>query len=125
MPAVLERGAHRDHVGRLADHLEGLAEVVDLLGARVEDRAEDVVLGEGVVALGDDDDALAVEEVRDRARVGHGTAVAGHGDADVGGGAVAVVGEALDEHRDAVGAVALVHDGLVAGAAGFPGPRRA
>src|SRR5690242_11385818 len=32
-------------------------------------------------------------------------AVAGHGEADLGGGAVAVVGEALDEDRDAVRAV--------------------
>src|SRR6202012_229220 len=34
-------------------------------------------------------------------------------------GAVAVVGQALDQYRDAVGAVALVHDRLVVGAAGF------
>ena len=32
--------------------------------------------------------------------------------ADLGAGAVAVVGQRLDEHRDAAGAVALVDDGL-------------
>src|SRR5699024_7622252 len=36
-----------------------------------------------------------------------------HGDAHIGGRAVAVVGQALDEHRDAAGTVALVHDRLV------------
>ena len=66
-----------------------------------------------------DHDALAVEQVGHRARVGHRAAVAGHRDAHLGGGAVAVVGQALDEHRDAVGAVALVHDRLVVGAAGL------
>ena len=34
--------------------------------------------------------------------------------AHVAAGAVAVVGQRLDEHRDAAGAVALVEDGLVA-----------
>ena len=36
--------------------------------------------------------------------------------ADVGPGAVAVVGQRLDQQRDAPGAVALVEDGLVASA---------
>ena len=62
------------------------------------------------VGLGDDDDALAVEVVGDAARVGHRAAVAGHERAHLGGRAVLVVGEALDEQGDAVGAVALVHD---------------
>ena len=38
MPALLQRGAHRDQIGRLADDLEGVAEVGDLLGAGLEDR---------------------------------------------------------------------------------------
>src|SRR5690349_6826539 len=42
----LERGAHGDQVGRLADHLESLTEVVDLLGPGVQHRTQDVVLGE-------------------------------------------------------------------------------
>ena len=43
---VLEGGADGDDVGGLALHLEGLVEVVDLLGAGVEGRLEDVVLGD-------------------------------------------------------------------------------
>ena len=70
-------------------------------------------------AFGHDHDALAVEQVGHRARVGQRAAVAGHRGADLHGGAVAVVGEALDQQRDAVGAVALVHDRLVVGAAGL------
>ena len=73
--------------------------------------SEDVVLG-GALG-GDDDDALAREVVGDAAGVGHGAAVAGHERAHLGGGAVLVVGEALDQQGDAVGAVALVHDGRV------------
>ena len=68
-----------------------------------------------------DHDALAVEQERHRARVGQRAAVAGHRGADLHRGAVPVVGEALDEHRDAGRAVALVHDRLVVRAAG---PRR-
>ena len=41
---LLQGGADRDHVGRLGDDLEGVAEVVDLLGAGVEDRHQHVVL---------------------------------------------------------------------------------
>ena len=47
----LERGAHRDQVGGLGDHLEGLAQVVDLVGAGVERRLEDVVLGDLLALL--------------------------------------------------------------------------
>ena len=70
-------------------------------------------------ALGDEHDALAVEHVGHRAGVGQRAAVAGQRDAHLGGRAVAVVGEALDQHRDAAGRVALVHDGLPVGAAGL------
>ena len=52
MPAPLQRGAHRHQVGRLADHLEGLAEVVDLFGAGVEDGHQHVVLGRPVPLAG-------------------------------------------------------------------------
>ena len=98
-----------------------VAEVVDLLGAGVEHRLEHVVLGDllALLLLRDDDDALAVEQVRHRARVGHRAAVAGHRGADLHRGAVLVVGQALDQERDAVGAVALVHDRRVVGAAGL------
>ena len=69
-------------------------------------------------ALGTMHDALAAEQVRHAARVGERAAVAGQRDADLGGGAVAVVGQALDEYRDAARPVALVGDRLVVGAAG-------
>src|SRR5882757_1258098 len=114
---VLQRLADRDQVGRLGHDLEAVAEVVDLLGARVEHGEQHVVLAE--VTLGDDHDALAVEHVRHRARVGHVAAVAGHRGADLAGRAVAVVGQALDEHGDPVGSVALVRDRLPVGAAGL------
>ena len=56
-------------------------------------------------------------------RVGHGAAVARHRDPHLAGGAIAVVGQALDQDRYAVGRVTLVGDGLPVGAAGlFPGP---
>ena len=55
-------GADRHHVVRLGDDLEGLAEVVDLLGARVQDRDEHVVFGQPG-ALVDDHNALAAEQV--------------------------------------------------------------
>src|SRR6185503_18157649 len=60
--------------------------------------------------------ALAVEQVRDGARVGHGPAVAGEGGPDVGGGPVPVVGEALHQHGHPAGRVALVGHRLVLGA---------
>src|SRR5207248_1181619 len=102
---------------RLADHLEHLAEVVDLFGTGVEDGAQDVVLGQAV-RLRDDDDALAVEQIGNRARVGQRSAVARERDTHLGRCAVAVVGEALDEYGDTAGCVALIHARLVVGAAG-------
>src|SRR5205807_1195656 len=57
----------------------------------------------------------------------HGAAVARHRHPHLAGGAVAVVGQALDQHRHTVGGVALVGDVLPVRAAGllarpaFPG----
>src|SRR5450755_768356 len=115
---VLQRAAHRHHVTGLAGHLEGVAEVADLLGARFEHGVQDVILGDAA-RLADDDDALAVEQVGHRARVGHGPAVPAERGANVRGGPVPVVGQALDQHRHPAGAVALVGDVLVGGAAGL------
>src|SRR6476619_7382009 len=84
---ALQGGAHGHEVAGVADDLEGLAEVVDLLGQAV---------------LGHDHDALAREDVGDAARVGEAAAVTRQRRAHLGGRAVAVVGEALDEDRDAV-----------------------
>src|SRR5262249_21411891 len=100
------------------DHLERLTQVVDLLRPGVQHGAEHVVLGERA-GLGDDHDALAGEQVGDAAGVGEVTAVAGQRGAYLGRGTVAVVRQALDEDRHAVGAVPLVLDGLVVGSAGL------
>ena len=43
---LLNRGPHQNRVGRIADDLERVAEVVDLLGIGVQGRLQDVVLGE-------------------------------------------------------------------------------
>ena len=108
-PGLLERGAHGGQVGRLAEDLEHVVVEHDVLGAGV-DRDHQVVLG---VALAvDHDDALLVEQVGDGAGLAEVAAVLGEGVADLGAGAVAVVGQRLDEDRDAAGAVALVDDGL-------------
>src|SRR3954451_7522773 len=117
-PGVLQRGADGHQVGGLADDLEGVTEVADLLRAGVEDGHEHRVLVDAV-GPGHHDDALAGEEVGHRARVGHGPAVAGHRRADLHRRPVLVVGEALDQHRDTAGGIALVGDRLVVGAAGL------
>src|SRR5262249_22525213 len=78
---------------------------------------EHVVFGQAVLLQRDH--ALAGEQVGDRPRVGHGAAVARHRYPHFAGGAVAVVGQAFDQDRDAVGRIALVGDGLPVGAAGF------
>ena len=58
--------------------------------------------------------AQPVEQEADRVGLAQRAAVLGEGRADVGGGAVAVVGQRLDDHRDAGRAVALVaHLGVV------------
>ena len=117
MPASCSARADGDQIGRLADDLEGFAEIGDLLGTGVEHGHQDVVLG--LAVLLERDDTLASEQVGDRTRVGHVAAVAGHRGANLTGRTVAVVGEALDQHGDTVGSVALVHDGLPVGAARF------
>src|SRR5699024_3183968 len=114
-PGRLARTAHLDQVGGLADHLELLTQVVDLLRAGVEDGHEHVVLGE--LTLVQQDLALAGEHVRHRAGVGEIASVTGHGHAHLTGGAVAVVRQTLDQQGHAVRTVALVHDGLPLGAA--------
>lgn len=94
-----------------------LAEVVDVLGAGVEHRRQHVVLGQAVLLQRDD--ALAGEQVGHRPGVGHVAAVAGDGHPDLARRPIAVVGQAFDQDRDAVGPIALVHDRLVVGATGL------
>jgi hypothetical protein len=55
---------------------------------------------------------------RPEAGLAEAAAVAGKGVADLGAGAVAVVGQGLDQDRDAAGAVALVEDRFDRGAVG-------
>ncbi|MCY1172893.1 hypothetical protein D9M73_130370 [compost metagenome] len=59
------------------------------------------------------DQAHPVERMADRARCAEVAAILGHAGAHVGGGAVAVVGERLDDQRNAAGAEAFVADFLV------------
>src|SRR5215218_5388776 len=115
---VLQGGAHRDQVGRLAHDLEGVALVAHLLGPGVQHGHEHGVLVDGVRPR-HHDDALAGEQVGDRAGVGHRPAVAGHRRADLHGRPVLVVGQALDEDGDTAGGVALVGDRLVVDATGL------
>src|SRR3546814_9236578 len=56
---------------------------------------------------------LPVETVADAARGAEVAAILAERGADVGRGAVAVVGQCLDDQRDAAGAIALVADLLV------------
>src|SRR5215212_9146942 len=64
-------------------------------------------------ALRDQDDALALEQVRDRAGRTELAAVLGEDVANVGGGPVAVVRKHVDQDGDPAGRVALVGDPLV------------
>src|SRR5690625_3274463 len=114
-PGFLQRRTYGHQIGRFADDLEGRAEVVDLLGTGVEYGEQDVVLAglPRLLLTVDDDDTLAVEQVRDRAGVGHRTAGTGHRGTHFHRGTVLVVGQTLDEERDPVRSVALVHDGGV------------
>ena len=59
-------------------------------------------------ALVEDDDPLALELPRHRARLGERPAVAAEDVLDLRAGAVPVVGEALDDHGDPAGCVSLV-----------------
>jgi len=124
LEATLEAGA--EDVNDLEESFEVICESGDLVAVRSAlqaagidyDSAEAEFRPDMEVALDrDDHDALAVEHVGHRAGVGEGAAVAGHRGPNLHGRAVAVVGQALDQERDAVGAVALVHDRAVVGAA--------
>src|SRR5699024_7122928 len=108
---VDECRAHVHEVGGFGDDLELLARFLDLFGTGVHGRQQDGLFV-GLLSA-DDDDALAVEVVGHRARVGHRPAVAGNGHAHFGGRAVAGVGGAFDEQRHTAGGVAFVHYRLV------------
>src|SRR3954471_14220161 len=105
----LERGAHRREVAGLGEHLEDVVVDRDVERAGL-DRGQQVVLR--VARAVDDDHAALVEEVRDGAGFPQVAAVLGEHVADLGARAVAVVGQRLDEQRDAARPIALVEDGL-------------
>ena len=114
---VLEGGADRDHVGGLALDLEGLVEVVDLLGAGVEGRLEDVVLGDLTGRLVSCVFGTTTMPLRvNRRETEPGSAIVPPLRVTAVRTSIAarllVVGEALDEDRDALRAVDLVGDRL-------------
>jgi hypothetical protein len=96
-------------VGRLGDDLEHLFFFLDLVGARVQNGHQDVVLREAV-RLGDLDHALALEQERNRPGVGHGSAIARDRNPNVRCGTVLVVREALDVQGRALGSAGFVED---------------
>src|SRR4051812_13879340 len=105
----LERGAHRREVAGLGEHLEDVVVDRDVERAGL-DRGQQVVLR--VARAVDDDHAALVEEVRDGAGFPQIAAVLGEHVTHLGARAVAVVGQRLDEQRDAARPIALVEDGL-------------
>ena len=93
-----------------ARDLEDVAVLLEILGAAVGCGEEELVL---VDAGGrDEHDAAPLELPGDGAGRPEVAAELGEGVPDVGGGAVLVVGQRLDDDRDALGAVALVDDRL-------------
>src|SRR3954452_19257942 len=104
-----QRFAHPRQGRRFREDLEDVVVARDVLGAGV-DGDDEVVLRPARAV--DDDHALLVEEVADRARLAEVAAVLGEQVADLGSRAVAVVRQRLDEEGDAAGAVALVDHGL-------------
>ncbi len=82
----------------------------DVVGPGFQRRVHQLVL---VGARREDELPAMLEQKRDRAVGPEVAAVFGERMADVGDGANAVVGQAIDDHRGAVDAVALVADFLV------------
>ena len=94
----------------MLDNLEHRAVLLDVVRTGVGDREEELVLVDPCRL--DEHDPAALELPRDRAGGAEVAAVLREQVPHVGGGAVAVVGQRLDEHGDALGAVTLVDDGL-------------
>ena len=81
---------------------------LEIVGAGIDgERHEGVFVGFGFI---DPDVALLVEHPRHRTRFAHVPAVFRKDVPDLAHGAVAIVRDNLDQHRDAAGAVAFVHD---------------
>ena len=97
-PASSSARAHGHQVGRVAGHQPALALVGQVLGPGLHGHLEHPLL---VVGARHGDDPLALELPADRPRLGHGATVLGEEVADLRPGAVAVVGQALDDHRHA------------------------
>ncbi len=107
---LVQRAVHPGKVrGRARDH-PLIALVTQVLPACFERGGHELVLADG---LRDHHHALALELPGDRARLGHRAAVAGEQRPDLRPGPIPVVREALDDHRDAGGGIALVGDRFI------------
>src|SRR5690606_15145866 len=110
-PGRLEAALEGPEIGRRAEDLDpALVVRGDVLRARLDGGFHHRVLG----GAGSEQELAAVRELeRDRAVGAEVPVVLGEGMADLGDGAGAVVGQAVDDHRGAAGAVAFVADFLV------------
>ena len=114
---LLERLAHRVQIVRRAIDLVALLARLAVLGAGLDRRLEHGIGIGGIGGVADLADAVELEA--DAAGLAERAAELGERGAHLGRGAVAVVGQRLDDHRDAARAVALVAHLLVG-----PRPRR-
>lgn len=112
--ALCERRAHRLEIGRCGQHVEGAVGIRDhVFGTGIERHVHQTVL---IEAGREAQQADLMKQICDRPVGSQMTPVAREGVAHCCDGAVAVVGEAIDHHRRAARAVALVArgvDGLV------------
>ena len=103
-------------VGRGGDLVDAVL-AGHVVGAGVDDQLHEFIFADGIER--DGDEALGLEHPGDGAF--ELAAAQGENLAEFGGGAVAAVGDDVDEDGDAVGAVALVGEGLVGDAGEFAG----
>ena len=111
---LAHRFGHGVEGGRSRDDFPVVAVVAQVVGAGVERRGHQRLFVD--LRLLDDDVALALEHPGHAVLGAEVAPVLAEHVADLADGAVAVVGDRLDDHRGAAGAVALVGDFLVADA---------
>src|SRR5512142_1360825 len=105
---ALDRLAHGGERLRRRGDAEARAVALDVVRSALGRGERDVVLAEAVGVH--EDHPAPLEQPGDRARAAEVAVVLRERRADVGRGAVPVVGQRLDDHGDAVRAVALVDD---------------
>ncbi len=106
---LAERVAHgREVAGSVTTSKTSSSSTMSSAPASIADHQVVLVIAVGV----DHDHALLVEQVGDGAGLAEDAAVLAEQVADVGAGPVAVVGQRLDQQRDAAGTVALVEHRL-------------